>query len=351
MNTNTELKENGSKDLQKKSNVSSIKILSLTFPVILDDMLRDWLGHRHKSEKNNKKRKNNLLPIPPNSHQVNGFDGFAAFLRIFNSKDGKDKVIKMIHYTLKLVLWADSHTRLRQAVGVGKSAAASRNEKTKNNRALLNKTFVYLVLMRWIQVFAKELSMFRQILRFGNWMEPLHALRGIATKGICDNKSRTVLIDNLIELYNAVFDDFYLIAKMGLTNKSFPGLGTFADTQVNYAWMASIILGLNRERRKMIEQGREYTKMYDTETSGNQDKEINLQKLAVSRSELDYARKNSLLTVSKLFCDFIFCGLELAPFGSKVTPLIPTTAGLMSAFLGYYKMYIREYQTCIDSKN
>lgn len=67
-----------------------------------------------------------------------------------------------------------------------------------------------------------QLSMFRKIMRMGNWMEPLHLLlhsvpvRILRSRNIKANILTHDVLDAVIELYNAIFDDIYLFFKLGL---------------------------------------------------------------------------------------------------------------------------------------
>lgn len=358
------------KDSEKHGHSSSaIFPLGIPSPLLLNDGTRresptpcsKLSNVNENSTKDNNKSKYEtnrlqLLPsLPPKS-----FDSLATFIKIFNTKDGKDKIIKIIQYTFKLIIWADTHTRIRQVAGVRKNIKSS----TKGNKTQIYlKTYAYLILLKWAKVFAPQFSTVRQFLRFGNWMEPLYALcevcKSVKTKGLSNsfdinnyNIFQDEFLGNAIELYNAIFDDVYLCTKLGLFKKVYPNLGTFADLQANYAWMGSIVLALGKERAKLWKQQSEYLELSKQEQSilsspsektSESDKD-RLKQIAVGKYKVSEARKMSLYNSVKLLCDMLFCGLEIVPFGSKVNPVIPTLAGLTSAFIGYYKFYLKEHQ-------
>lgn len=239
-----------------------------------------------------------------------------AFIRIFDTKDGKDKIIKIIQYSLRLVLWSNSHTSLRQYLST--------------HPKHIHLAVFYLTLLKWSTAIVPQFSLFRNILRFGNWMRPLRSLT-------TQQQSHSKCLDEVIDLYNAVFDDLYLFTKIGLLVDIYPRLGKVADRQANYAWMCSIVLGLEREYRKLSALSTCSTGHSNVaKTKDSQRADAHSQYCQCKECQQRFL---SQLNATKLFCDLIFCGLDLAEL--RVSPLIPTAAGLVSAIIGYYKIYLK----------
>lgn len=349
---------------------------SLAFPVgipkpLLLKYLVEPLPGKHSSTQ---KAISSLSPkslLPPQPR----IDNAEMFISIFNEKDGKDKIIKIIQYSMKLVIWADTKKAVREYMlpNSSNTSSAPGDSKSPGKRklsALTYKAIAYLILVKWSRVLSSQFSMFRKIIRFGNWMEPFHEVyhsffpkdtSSAKQLGLFNRLGATLFTksfaEHVIELYNAVFDDAYLLAKFGLLKfKNFPQFPEFAESHANYAWITSIFLALGAERTKMWKQWDQYLKIREREVEllekrGSMDPEKtneadlkNLRSIAIEKYKISEARRISWLNTLKLLCDMTFCGLELLHLDSRVSPLVPTGAGLGSAFIGFYKIYHGKYQ-------
>ncbi|VVT58018.1 uncharacterized protein SAPINGB_P005996 [Magnusiomyces paraingens] len=288
-----------------------------------------------------------LLPGPAPSRvakAARATDTMDLFVHVFNTKDGKDKIIKIIQYTFRVVLWADATKLLH------KTLLGSTSSKTTSRKLRLTKAAVlYLLAIKWARTMVPQLSMFRKIMRMGNWMEPLHLLlhsvpvRILRSRNIKANILTHDVLDAVIELYNAIFDDIYLFFKLGLVLKDRPKLGHKADLHANYAWLAAIALAFFGEHSNLWSQARRHTRIaaeqalyQDAETLTPVQTQV-VSDLALEQYKVAQKRKISLLNSTKLTCDLVFCIIDI--FEANTHPLIATGTGLTSALIGYYKIY------------
>lgn len=291
-------------------------------------------------------------------------DKGGLFVDVFNQKDGKDKIIKMIQYTGRVILWIDAEKYLRKIL----IPQGTTTKDGKNSRAQLTRLAVlYLLAVKWARAIVPQFSMFRKIMRFGNWMEPIHHFLHVpwaSRKLLAGALLSRHTLDAALELYNAAFDDIYLFCKFGLF-KDRPALGPWADMHANYSWLAAIFLAMYSEYRNLWTQQSQFTKISeeqelyasseDDDSPGEADEkmrekqEIVKYQLAVEKFKIVQKRKISVLNFVKLMCDFVFCTIEVLEM-HHVNPIIPTGTGLVSGTIGYYKVYHKLHQARVYSK-
>jgi hypothetical protein len=199
-------------------------------------------------------------------------------LKTLSDKDGKDKSLKLIQYTGKLILWAGSTRRLHakfSQYGIGGP----------------------------IKPLVTQLSMFRKIIRLGNWLK---SLREIIKQGW----TQTEIVD-YIDLYTEIFDDIYLLVKIGVLAGNNPKRSKrwehIADREASRGWFLSIIFNLYGELQKR------------------------------KRVTDPQARRMSTISTVKLLCDGVFCGVDV--FELEVDSMVQICSGLMSGMLSYYKIF------------
>lgn len=216
-------------------------------------------------------------------HNRSTIDGV---LTLLNDKDGKDKSIKIIQYSAKLLVDLGSRPQLE--------AAFNRTGLKDNLNPLIS-----------------GFSTFRKIIRLGNF---LTTAREIQLHGW--TKAHVI---EYIDLYNEIFDDIYLLLKLGVVFSRKDAKKTkrwvhLADREANRAWLAAIFLNLNSEFRK---------------------------RQAINAQNAEKKSQDALLwsniSIFKLFCDLIFCWIDL--FETEVDPSVQIITGLLSGICGYCKTW------------
>lgn len=184
-------------------------------------------------------------------------------VEILQKRDGKDKSIKIIQYTSRLIM------------RLGKIPAF----ETWYSKSGLD--------MR-LNPLARELSMFRKVIKLFDWMKSLREMQSE------DDLDWVALVD----LYTEIMDDLYFYAKIGLLNKA---LTDKFSRQADYGWYIAILANL------------------------------------YAKSKAPVKNKAWKLDVAKLLCDFVFCTIDV--FEPRVDSAWQIVSGLASASIGYYKIW------------
>jgi hypothetical protein len=259
---------------------------------IMDEKTRESLGnHEHTMNGTIDQNKGSPSSQPRRKQPVE------VITEILTVADGRDKTFKLIQYTSRLIL---------------------RTGSTKALKPFLDRSG----LSGPLNPLVSHLSMFRKIIRLGNWISTLSELCE-EWKGVSKmiNKDGILL---LIDLYTEIFDDIYCLGKMGiLKNKR---LLQVADVQAVRGWFYSILFGLHTEFVKY--QARQ-VKIQTLNKNGGMTSE---QKAALK--EEVYA---SSISTTKMFCDLVFCGIDY--FELDADPAYQIVTGLASGVLGYHKLY------------
>lgn len=203
----------------------------------------------------------------------------APFLKITSNRD---KALKVIQYTLKLVIL--------------------RRKRSKNIEGL--KAF---------QNIASALSLARLIYRLGDWIHPIYDELPAIIKGNIDYTSIGFL-ESSMSFVNAILDDLITIDKC--SKGEFPAFSehttAFLELWSTKLWLGTTLINLYLQLKKISLTG-------------------------------NYDRKVQLLTVSKLACDVIFCLYDINDFPRyKELPII---AGLLAATIGIYKEILKHIET------
>ena len=153
-----------------------------------------------------------------------GRDRVRVLRTILQSTDGRDKCIKVIQYSLRLYTFITLHQRQRQH--------------------LLKPTDAALVLRA--KAATREFSTFRKIIRLGNEAYALDTLMYSAATNHYDQARA------LLELINALCDDLYCLARIGLFSSD---VRDWADAWCNRIWFVSILVDLQKALRERPTDG------------------------------------------------------------------------------------------------
>ncbi|OZJ03394.1 hypothetical protein BZG36_04004 [Bifiguratus adelaidae] len=217
-------------------------------------------------------------PPPPNVLQT--------LNALFVLSDGRDKVLKLTQYTLKLVLYY--RTRPSPfAITPGSPLHA----------ALLT--------------FTAQLSITRKLLRLFHFLDPLDTL--------LQRKDANPL-PTLLALVNDVADDVYCLSKIGGLPARWNGI---AERWSLRAWFTGTLLELYKQaktRRRLRQQQKD---VVDPQ----------------SKTQVDKKLFWLQLSIFKLVMDAIFCAYDLFPIRSHL--VLQTWTGLMSGLASSYKLWCK----------
>lgn len=290
-----------------------------------------------------------------NKYTINAknIDTIALFVKVLNNKDGKDKIIKIIQYTCRIIVWVDNKKLLSQfLVTPPQKLGADILHPSKDHKGSISSLIYYLTVIRCAEIIVSNFSMFRKIMRFGNWLEPLHNLCHTNMASYKDSFGNTKHISSLehmtkhiahtpafhdiVELYNSIFDDVYLFYKMGIfgNSRAAKRWGVWSDLQANKAWFVSIIIAGLGSYWQLWDQDEKLKRLKQ------ESKDVTEEQLKANYKDMylvGQARKITLLNLLKLTCDMIFCSIDVWEF--EIDSIVQTGTGVMSALIGYYKVY------------
>ena len=173
--------------------------------------------------------------------------------------EGRDKVVKLLQYTSRLLLLLPSSPTKR------------------------------------LRPFISQMSMTRKVIKLGHGIFPYVEL----TKG---GLQTFALVHALVEMLNDFWDDVYCLSRIGLLRS--PKVQRWSETWANRAWMTGIIMDLYvlMERRSAMRVKLETTrsKKYLDVGSGG-DEHVVQEKLSVEAYWID-------VSIAKLLADLGFCG-------------------------------------------
>ena len=225
--------------------------------------------------------------------RTTGRDRVRVLRAILQSTDGRDKCIKVIQYSLRLYTFLT----LRQ-----------------QQRHLL-KPDALMVLRA--KAATREFSTFRKIIRLGNEANALDALMYSAARNHYD------LARALLELINALCDDLYCLARIGLFSSD---VRDWSDTWCNRIWFVSILADLQKALRERPAEGEKQ------------------QQYAATKQQLFWMD----ISIVKLLADLGFCciflcyynlradtNLDIDVFRVKGAEGHQTALGLVSGLIGY----------------
>jgi len=216
---------------------------------------------------------------------------------MLNQLDGRDKIIKVIQYTAKLVISVSENSRQQEKL----------NSKLKS--------------------FAKVLSEARRVFRLGNWLDNLHYIFvGSFTSSpfirILE-KTSTIsgfgcsFLEDLALIKKIWSGSSHLVDRLESWSDFFWTIQIFLDIILNFIQLNKIF---QKERKLYLET--------------RKDKERNEELVSLSQS------KNKLqLSQIKLVADLIFAANDA--FELEAPSILVAICGLLSALIGSYKIFMK----------
>ncbi|KAI9229134.1 MAG: peroxisomal biogenesis factor 11 [Piptocephalis tieghemiana] len=225
-----------------------------------------------------------------------------ACIRFLKVSDGRDKTMKLVQYTLKLVLL--SHLR------------SPKHELLRTRLSALVSSF----------------STTRKILRLAHVLEPIEELRETWVKGQPKGLRRYDLIrwylgtlSAFLGVWNDLFDDIYCLAKIKVLSAQ---AGEWAERRSLYCWMGSIVLDVheNMAQQQVLTQRIHH-----------------LSKISPEGDEERFKLENKLywlrISLVKFLADGFFCGYDLANASWSERAYI--TSGWFSGVMSTYKLWVK----------
>ena len=206
------------------------------------------------------------VPIHPAPVPVPRYDHINIFRDALLKTEGRDKVVKLLQYTSRLVLLLSS---------------------TPSKR---------------LRPFISQMSMTRKVLKLGHGIIPYCEL----TKG---HLKLFALVREVVEFINDFWDDVYCLSRIGVLKS--PRVQRISEEWANRAWMIGIIMDLH-----VLLKRRKATREALTVNDGTYFSAGLL--LPQQPQESEKTRKKLLgeaywidVSILKLLADFGFCGLSL----------------------------------------
>ncbi|WVW82723.1 hypothetical protein I302_104734 [Kwoniella bestiolae CBS 10118] len=214
---------------------------------------------------------------------------------VMDSSKGRDKVLKCIQYSLRTYLYLLSL--------ISRIKPLSPWFKSNSKR---------------MKIAISGLSLTRKCLLLLN---PLHPLSDLLSH---EPMSPRTLVGHLIDLFSALSDDIYCLAKLGLIGKK---TGNVADVWANRFWLLTTIMGLYKLHLKTI------PKIANSSSSTEK-----------RRAELSEAK----WTNRKLLSDLAFVSYDVFELNFPIIeePMKCFT-GLLSGLISAFKLYDSQWEASI----
>ncbi|ODQ63915.1 hypothetical protein NADFUDRAFT_52903 [Nadsonia fulvescens var. elongata DSM 6958] len=277
------------------------------------------------------------------------------FIPFLGSLEGKDKTAKLVQYMGKLLIFLDSS-----------------GSKFKIFQILINyyKVFFYkLDLKHRLPNVINNMSMFRKIIRFGDWVGPYRRImNGVMSNALNLMKYRkanrkitqTCKVDyeDVVDCLNTFADDVYLLGKLGVvTHKKVLHI---AERHAAYWWMVGICISshkaindrkiLNIRMRNAINKRATILAM-SSEKAEKAEVEHNLHNEIMEIDSIIEALKldlyNSNLTLFKLANDFVFDLIDCLDL--NISGIYFTVTGLLSGICAFLKLWEKNRVTNMKS--
>jgi Peroxisomal biogenesis factor 11 (PEX11) len=202
-------------------------------------------------------------PVPLYPSSFTSHDTLKIFRDTLLLTEGRDKVVKLLQYTSRLIVLLSSPPSKR------------------------------------LRPFISQMSMTRKVLKLGHGIFPYSEL----TKG---GLNRVSLIRAILEIINDFWDDVYCLTRIGLLQSA--RLQKVSEDWANRAWMTGIIMDL-----LVLMQRREHMKKTLATTNQKKYLEVGISVLEPDdptnvREQLRVEAYWIDISILKLFADFGFCG-------------------------------------------
>ncbi|KAJ3085629.1 hypothetical protein HK102_013984 [Quaeritorhiza haematococci] len=233
--------------------------------------------------------------------------------RILLLNDGRDKVLKIIQYTAKTLLWAYLIDQKTNPVAIPRTKAL-----------------------------ASHFSTARKIIRLLHWLEPFNSLNDFFVK---EDGARVLLgtskeqltplarqmlalevFNNTVGIVNDVSDDVICLGKLSVVDKRWVSILSPLSDRL---WYTSIFLDMNQN-------------LYDTRKLEiklkKAEKEGDAKTVSTLREKLYMQR----ISLAKLCADWVFCTYDVFGLGDKGwSEGWQNVSGLIAALLGTYKLWVK----------
>lgn len=219
--------------------------------------------------------------------------------KILLLNDGRDKVLKVLQYTAKVLLW-----------GVLKDPKDVLYDKSKK--------------------LSTHFSIARKIVRLGHWLEPFNDTLDLYQQGLgiksnmpaSEQTARLLAPLNAVNsIVNDLLDDIICLGKLGLLDKKWV---EWASPLSDRCWFASLFIDIHENvlnTTKIVQK---------LEIAPNEMRGELVQKLFLQR-----------VSLAKLGCDFVFCTIDVFELNERVGDGVQAVAGLTAAILGTLKLVIK----------
>ena len=237
-----------------------------------------------------------LPPLPPAPKQpkLHALVKFSivkllVLRKILLLTDGRDKLMKVVQYGSKLLLW---------------KIFVSENNVNKRLGSL-----------------STQFSITRKILRLGHFMEPFNdSLSIIKDPVFLDTQQRLAPLNCALSFINDLVDDGICLSKIGVMDKSWTQRLTYYSDRL---WYSTIFIDIHSNIMGMLE----LFKKRDDEKSME------------LKNQISYKIFMQQISLYKLLADFAFCSVDV--FDLQVSPGVQHLSGFIAALLGTFKLYVK----------
>ena len=234
------------------------------------------------------------LPLPPKKPKLSALLKYTivkilVLRKILLLTDGRDKLMKVIQYGAKILLWK-----------------VFTNESRSKQR---------------LNSLSTQFSITRKLLRLGHCLEPFAESLQIAKErnfGTIDQKLAPLNV--ALSFANDIVDDLICLAKIGVIDKSW---GSKLTPSSDRLWYSTIFIDIHSNLTGTLE----LIKKRDGERS------------AELKSQISHKVDMQYVSLVKLIADFVFCSVDV--FELDVSPGVQHLSGFLAAVLGTFKLYIK----------
>jgi hypothetical protein len=203
--------------------------------------------------------------------------------------DGRDKLMKVMQYGSKILLWKVfiAETTPKQRLGS----------------------------------LANQLSTTRKLIRLGHCLEPFaDSIQILKDKNFNTTDQKLAPLNAALSFTNDIVDDMICLAKIGVIDKSW---GSKLTPLSDRLWYSTIFIDVHAN----LSATRELVQKRDAERST----ELKLQ--ISHKIDMQY------VSLVKLLADFVFCSVDV--FELQVSPGVQHLSGFLAAILGTFKLYVK----------
>jgi hypothetical protein len=211
--------------------------------------------------------------------------------RVLLLADGRDKVMKVIQYGCKILLWK---------VYLSKSVEQDR-----------------------LKAISNHFSLVRKVLRLARCLEGVNEAVQISKDWRFDSVSAKLAPLNVaLSILNDISDDLICLSKLGVISKEWVD---WCDPISARLWFITILIDIHGN----FVDTAELIKRRNEERSNEMRIQLR-QKIFMSN-----------VSLFKLLADLVFCTVDVLAIGEKISPGYQHLSGFTAAVLGTYKLYVK----------